>query len=116
MSQTGSSSGVRVATQPLSNVYTVLLLVGAVALVLALVLLCIVMNRNYGAVLGEANTELLEKVAAQQEERRIELEKVDQALTRFPEGISASAPAATSEEEGAGTGEAGEMFPDVESE
>ena len=96
MSQIGSSSGVRVAAQPLSNVYTVLLLVGALALVVALVLLCVVMDRNYGTILGftkegGTNKQLPEKVADQQETRRGELEQADQALKRFPEGISASA-------------------------
>jgi len=96
MSQIGSSSGVRVAATPLSNVYTVLLLVGAVALVVTLVILVVVMDRNYGAVLGlskegEANKQMHEKVAAQQEARRSELKEVDQDLKRFTEGISASA-------------------------
>ncbi|MEA3367638.1 MAG: hypothetical protein U9R68_05935 [Planctomycetota bacterium] len=105
MSQIGSSSGVRVAAQPLSNVYTVLLLVGAVALVLALVLLCVVMDRNYGTVLGftkegATNKQLPESVADQQKTRRGELEEADRALNRFPEGISASAGTAPS---GAGT-------------
>jgi len=105
MSQIGSSSGVRVAAQPFSNVYTVLLLVAALALVLALVLLCVVMDRNYGAVLGftkegAANKQLPESVADQQKARRGELEEADQALKRFPEGISASAGTAPA---GAGT-------------
>jgi hypothetical protein len=101
MSQIGSSSGVRVAAQPLSNVYTVLLLVGAVALVLTLVMLCVVMDGRYGTILGftkegEANKKLPAAIADQQEDRRDELEEVDQALKRFPEGISASAGTAPS--------------------
>jgi len=114
MSQIGSSSGVRVAAQPLSNVYTVLLLVGAAALVLALVLLCIVMDRNYGVILplsdaGKANQELPAEVANQQESRRSKLKEADKDLKRFPEGISASAAApsetgaATTPEMGGGT-------------
>ncbi len=90
MSQIGSSSGVRVAAQPLSNVYTVLLLVGALALIVALVMLVVVMNGNYGGVLGEGPMKAVDEVAARQETQRSELEDVDQSLRRFPEGISAS--------------------------
>jgi len=122
MSQTGSSSGVRVATQPLSNVYTVLLLIGALALVLALVFLCIVMDRNYDVILalteeGQANKALPEKTAEEQETRREELEEADRSLKRFPEEISASAPTAPSKEgEATETDESGELFPEVDSE
>jgi len=95
MSQIGSSSGVRVAAQPLSNVYTVLLLVGGVALVVALVFLCVELNKNYGTILGvtekgEANKQLPDKVKTQQAGLREELDETDKALKRFPEGVSAS--------------------------
>jgi len=108
MSQIGSSSGVRVAAQPLSNVYTVLLLVGGVALITALVFLCLELDKNYGTILGitekgEANKTLHEKVETQQEERRQELEEVDKALKRFPEGVTAS-PDAGAGPAGAGSG------------
>ncbi|MFO8014230.1 MAG: hypothetical protein R6X20_13100 [Phycisphaerae bacterium] len=101
MSQIGSSSGVRVAAQPLSNVYTVLLLVGVVALVLTLLMLCVVMDARYGTILGftqkgEANKQLPATIADQQASRRRDLEEVDQALKRFPEGISPSAGTAPS--------------------
>jgi len=103
MSQIGSSSGVRVAAQPLSNVYTVLLLIGAVALILALVLLAVVMDRNYGAVMGEENMKAVDQAAAQQQRRRAELDEVDESLKRFPEGISPAAGTAPPDT-GAGTG------------
>ena len=103
MSQIGSSSGVRVAAQPLSNVYTVLLLIGAVALVLALVLLAVVMDRNYGAVLGEENMKAVDQAAAQQQRRRAELDEADESLKRFPEGIAPAVGTAPMDT-GAGTG------------
>jgi hypothetical protein len=52
MSRIGSSSGVRVAAAPLSNVYTVLLLIGALVLILVLTALWITTNQKYGVILG----------------------------------------------------------------
>ena len=47
-----SASGVRVAAEPLSNVYTVLLLVGLVALVAGVVMLGLTLDTRYGVVFG----------------------------------------------------------------
>jgi len=51
MSRIGSSSGVRVAATQLSNVYTVLLLVAALALILAVAFTCITLQKRYGSIL-----------------------------------------------------------------
>jgi len=113
MSQIGSSgSGVRVAAQPLSNIYTVLLLVAAVALVFALVWVCAIMDQNYGVVLalseeGKANKELPEKIEKQQEDQEGELEQVDRALERFPEGVSAAPETGGAAEDASGGAEGG---------
>ncbi len=101
MSQIGSSSGVRVAAQPLSNVYTVLLLVAGLALVVALVFVCLTMDKNYGTILGvseegKRNKELPDAIAKDQADALDQLKQVDAALERFPEGI---APAAGTGEE-----------------
>jgi len=98
MSQIGSSSGVRVATQPLSNVYTVLLLLAVVALIVSLVFVCIALDRNYGTILGvseegKRNKELPDHIAKEQAEFRDQLKQVDAALERFPEGIEPAADA-----------------------
>jgi len=95
MSQISSSSGVRVAAQPLSNVYTVLLLVGALALTLTLVVLCITMNARYGVILGVGSEGKLAKEASetakrQQAGEKAKLEKVQEDLKRFPEGVGAA--------------------------
>lgn len=52
MSRIGSSSGVRVATQPLSNIYTVLALVALLALVATAVYLGYINQTRYGGTLG----------------------------------------------------------------
>ena len=96
MSQIGSSSGVRVAAQPLSNVYTVLLLIGAVALVLTAVSLAIYMDKAYGTILG--GEEALKAVdAAQRRQAGVarELDQADDALKKFPEGVATTPPAVT---------------------
>ncbi len=43
-----SASGVRVAAQPLSNIYTVLLIVGLLSLILSLVMLWVSLEQRYG--------------------------------------------------------------------
>jgi len=45
-----SASGVRVAAQPLSNIYTILLVIGFLVLVLALVMLWVTLEQRYGVV------------------------------------------------------------------
>ena len=65
MSRTSSSSsisGVRVASEPLSNVYTVLLLVGVLALLAATIMIWVALERGYGTTFsitdeGKANSE-----------------------------------------------------------
>ena len=96
MSQIGSSSGVRVAAQPLSNVYTVLLLVGAVALVATAVMLGVTMNDRYGCILGVTDEGKRAKEAPEDAKRRqdsvlTELGKTDKAIKEFPEGVTAPA-------------------------
>jgi hypothetical protein len=71
MSRIGSSSGVRVASAPLSNVYTVLLLVGALILVLVLVAVMVTNNTKYGVVIpasdeGKAAMQKPDQVKAMQ--------------------------------------------------
>jgi hypothetical protein len=47
-----STSGVRVAAQPLSNIFTVLLIIGLLALILTLVMLWTTLEKRYGASWG----------------------------------------------------------------
>ncbi len=100
MSQIGSTSGVRVAAQPLSNIYTALLLVAVVALVVATVLVAVTMSRNYGVVLpvsaqAKATRDLPKKVAKEQASRLEELKAMDESLKRFPAGAVAPGPGPT---------------------
>jgi hypothetical protein len=97
MSQIGSTSGVRVAAQPLSNVYTVLLLVAALTLLVAAVKLGVYMNSQFDTVLG--GQEALDAVGAAartQSAAQAELDEKQEAIKRFPEG-AAAAPAAGTE-------------------
>jgi len=94
MSQIGSSSGVRVAAQPMSNIYTVLLLLGAVALVATAIMLAVTMNHRYGCVLGvtDAGKQAKREPAVQKRRQAsvwAELEQVDKAIKEFPEGVAA---------------------------
>lgn len=107
MSQIASSSGVRVAAQPLSNVYTVLLLLAAVALVATAVMLAVTMDARYGAVLGASAEGKQAKREAQAAPRSAEfpeartkthydqakakLDEGEQNLKQFPEGAAAPA-------------------------
>jgi len=96
MSQIGSSSGVRVAAQPLSNVYTVLLLLGAVALVATAVMLGVTMNDRYGCILGVTDEgqrakEAPEDAKRRQDSVRTELGETDKAIKEFPEWVTAPA-------------------------
>jgi len=89
MSRIGSSSasGVRVAAQPLSNVFTVLLLIGALALVLAAVSLLMTGNKRFGDACGlgsdaqEAPAKSLQMAKAASED----LGKMREQIKRFPE-------------------------------
>ena len=94
MSQIASSSGVRVAAQPLSNVYTVLLLLGTVALVATLVMLCVTMNDRYGVILavteeGKQAKREARKAARDEEFPEAETKTTDKAISEFPEGVAA---------------------------
>ncbi len=96
MSQIASSSGVRVAAQPLSNVYTVLLLLGAVALVATLVMLGVTMNGRYNCVLGVTEEGSRAKKEPEVQKARQdsvwgELKQTDKAISEFPEGVAAPA-------------------------
>ena len=96
MSQIASSSGVRVAAQPLSNVYTVLLLIGGLALVVVFVMLAVTMNDRYECVLGVTEEgkrakEEPDVQKARQDSVRDELNQTDKAIKEFPEGVTATA-------------------------
>ena len=96
MSQIGSSSGVRVAAQPLSNIYTVLLLLGALALVLTLVMLCVFMDSAYGTILGvseegERAKKEPDVLKGQQPLIWAKLKEADENLKKFPEVVTAPA-------------------------
>lgn len=98
MSRIGSSSGVRVAATPLSNVYTVLLLVGAVVLVASAVGLGLTMNTRYGIVFDATPAQkALDAANASIAGAREELAKVDESMKQFSftpgEGGAAPAPA-----------------------
>jgi F0F1-type ATP synthase membrane subunit b/b' len=85
MSRIGSSSGVRVASQPLSNVYTVLLLIAALAMVAAFGVTAYTVQTHYrNGFLGygedvERDLQDAERALA---EYRSRLDEHDQALER----------------------------------
>jgi len=98
MSRIGSSSasGVRIATEPLSNIFTVLLLIGALALVLAAVMLWVTLDKRYGVTFGvsDAGKAALDapgKARAAQQAADAELTEKLAAIRRFPEAISKKA-------------------------
>jgi hypothetical protein len=99
MSQIGSSSGVRVAATPLSNVYTVLLLIGALVLALTLAGIWINGDRTYGVVWGitdsgKANLKALDTAKANQEAAEKELNQNWEALKQWPAGMVPPVPPA----------------------
>jgi len=92
MSRIGSSSGVRVAAAPLSNVYTALLLIGTLVLVLTLLGLWIIGDRTYGVVwgvsdAGKANLKAIDTAKAGQETAEKELNDKAEALKQWPAGM-----------------------------
>ncbi|MBE3096510.1 MAG: hypothetical protein IMZ44_05195 [Planctomycetes bacterium] len=98
MSRIGSSSasGVRVAAEPLSNVFTVLLLIGALALVLAALMLWGTLDKRYGVTFGasdagKAALDAPAKARAAQQAADMELTEMLAAIRRFPEAISKKA-------------------------
>ena len=101
------ASGVRVAAQPLSNVYTVLLLVAALAVVAALVLACVTVQVRYGSILpvgaaGEQTRRDLEDAANRQKGVSAELDQMQENLKQWPEGTGSAPSAASSAAPGAG--------------
>ncbi|HUS44411.1 MAG TPA: hypothetical protein VM219_00035 [Phycisphaerae bacterium] len=90
MSRIGSSSasGVRVVAQPISNIYTVLLMIGAIALIVTTVVLCVSLSRyGPGLSFGEPGPEPGPEKARDQHLRdaKAELEAVQKALGQWPE-------------------------------
>ena len=101
MSRIGSSSasGVRVAAQPLSNVFTVLLLIGALALVLTTVALIVVGEKRYGVTfgvtdIGKAALEAPVQSSRSAKDATSEMEKARDQIRRFPEPFKKGGPAA----------------------
>ena len=83
-----SASGVRVAAQPLSNIYTILLVIGLLALILALVMLWITLEQRYGAVWavtdpGKNNLNAPANAAAKQKTDNEELDSVQNAISSW---------------------------------
>jgi hypothetical protein len=94
MSRIGSSSGVRVAAAPLSNVYTVLLLVATLALILVLVAVWMTSNRNYGVILGvsdegKKNMEAPQRALDDQVKRQKEMAAWEETFNKIPAGPTA---------------------------
>jgi len=92
MSRIGSSSasGVRVAAQPLSNVFTVLLLIGALALVVAVTALMVTGSKRFGVTFGltsEGETALKAPGNSIQKATgaAADLAKMREQIKRFPE-------------------------------
>ena len=88
MSRIGSSSAssVRVAAQPISNIYTVLLMIGAIALIVTAAVLCVSLSQyGPGLSFGE-KTSAIEKVRDQHlKTAEAELEATQKALGQWPE-------------------------------
>jgi len=75
-----------VVAQPISNIYTVLLMIGAIALIVTTVVLCVSLSRyGPGLSFGE-KTSALEKVRDQHlRDSEAELEAAQKALGQWPE-------------------------------
>ena len=88
MSRIASTSGVRVAAQPVSNIYTVLLLVALLALVFALVFTMYVLQTRYGgsAGYGDEVDQALQGAARAIEAGRANGDAMDDRLKNFPAG------------------------------
>ena len=93
IASSSSASGVRVAAQPLSNIYTVLLAVGAMALVVTLAITCIMLQGRYGSILpgSESARQALETARSRQREAGAELDRTQKALEQWLEGGAAGA-------------------------
>jgi hypothetical protein len=93
-----SASGVRVAAQPLSNVYTILLMIGFVSLTLALVMLWITLDTRYGVSFGvsdegKAALALPAAKMAEQVKYNLALDETDKDIKAWPGGKAPVAPA-----------------------
>ena len=104
-----SASGVRVAAQPLSNIYTILLVIGFLVLVLALVMLWVTLEQRYGVVwavtdIEKANLNAPATETAKQKAARDELDNVQAGISAWKLSSPmkpAPAPAAPAAEGGA---------------
>jgi|WetSurMetagenome_2_1015567.scaffolds.fasta_scaffold15605_3 hypothetical protein len=90
-----SASGVRVAAQPLSNVYTVLLIIGFLTLTLSLVMLWVTLEQKYGVSFaatepGKAALAEPDKAKDAQKKYNAGLDAEDAAIKAWP-GIPAPA-------------------------
>lgn len=101
MSRIGSSSSsaVRVAATQLSNVYTVLLLVAALALVVAVGLVASKLQTRYGSIVpagqgGEQTERDLQTARTNAGATNVKLEEGQKALDQFLGGGAAATPAA----------------------
>jgi len=91
MSRIGSTSGVRVATQPLSNIYTVLLLVALLAVVVSVGILGYILQTRYGGTLGFGEDVDRELQQAQQtlKDNRDDLDQMNRTLLDYTGGAGA---------------------------
>jgi hypothetical protein len=117
-----SASGIRAAVQPLSNIYTILLVIGFLVLVPALVMLWVTLEQRYGVVWavtepGKNNLNAPADAAAKQKDARDELDNVQAGISAWklsspvkpapapaaPAAEGATAPVAAPAPEGAAT-------------
>jgi len=103
-----SASGVRVAAQPLSNVYTVLLLTGLLVLVAATILLWVTLEGRYGVTFAvtQAGKDALEQPSLQEanvKAQRAKLEETRKFITGYPEELGPYPAPATPGTEGGTT-------------
>jgi hypothetical protein len=94
-----SASGVRVAAQPLSNIYTVLLIIGLIGLLISLIMVWVALEKRYGvtfAVTDEGKTavNMPTREMDKQKAANAELDAKDQALKTWGTVVPAT-PATT---------------------
>jgi hypothetical protein len=80
-----SASGVRVAAQPLSNIYTVLLIIGLIGLLISLIMVWVALEKRYGVTFavtdeGKAAVSLPTREMDKQKAANAELDAKDLAL------------------------------------
>jgi len=95
MSRIASTSGVRVAAQPISNIYTVLLLVALLALVFTLAFTMYILQTRYGgsAGYGEEVDRQFQSATSTITAGRENCNVMDERLKNFPAGGAPAAPA-----------------------